>query len=75
MDALDALDNPDAITIDWLITAASADLGAFLLDRKNRKAVAHRIMEAGYEMVRNDVAADGLWRIKGTRKSSMPRAS
>jgi hypothetical protein len=67
-DALDAIGNPDAITIDWLITGASGDLAAFLLDRKNRKAASHRITDAGYEPVRNDVAKDGLWRIKGTRK-------
>ena len=68
MDALDALNNPDAITIDWLITTASSGLTTFLQDRKNRKAASHRITDAGYEPVRNDLAADGLWSIKRTRK-------
>jgi hypothetical protein len=68
MDALDVLNDPDAITIDWLITAASAGLAAFLLDRKNRKAASHRIADAGYVQVRNDLAKDGLWLIKGSRK-------
>lgn len=68
MDALDALGNPDAITIDWLITGADAGLAAFLLDRKNRRIVPHRVADAGYEPVRNDTAKDGLWRIRGARK-------
>jgi hypothetical protein len=68
MDALDALGNPDAITIDWLITGADAGLAAFLFDRKNRRIVPHRVADAGYEPVRNDTAKDGLWRIKGARK-------
>lgn len=69
MDALDALNNPDAITIDWLITTASPGLATFLLERKNRKAASHRIADAGYEQVRNDLAKDGLWVIKKARKA------
>jgi Family of unknown function (DUF5906) len=69
MDALDRLNNPPAITIEYLLTAADPDLFAFLTDRKNRKAVSHRIIDAGYEIVRNDNAKDGQWMVSGTRKS------
>src|SRR5450631_403271 len=69
MDALDVLDNPPAITFDCLMTGAAGDLAAFLVDRKNRKAVSHRIIAAGYEIVRNDAAKDGMWVVKGARKT------
>jgi hypothetical protein len=69
MDALDRLNNPPAITIEYLLTGADPDLFAFLTERKNRKAVSHRIIDAGYEIVRNDVARDGLWVVNGARKT------
>jgi len=69
MDALDTLNNPPAITLECLMTGAVGDLGAFLHDRKNRKAISHRIIAAGYEIVRNDTAKDGLWVVKGARKT------
>jgi len=69
MDALDMLNNPPAITFDCLMTGAAGDLAAFLWERKNRKAVSHRIIAAGYEIVRNDTARDGLWVIKKARKT------
>jgi hypothetical protein len=75
MDALDRLNNPPAITIEYLLTAADPDLFAFLTDRKNRKAVSHRIIDAGYEIVRNDVAADGLWVVNGARKTIYAKKS
>jgi hypothetical protein len=68
MDALDTLNNPPAITIESLMTGATGDLAAFLHDRKNRRAVSHRIIAAGYEIVRNDMAKDGLWVVNGARK-------
>jgi hypothetical protein len=69
MDALDMLNNPDAITFESLMTGANSDLFAFVTERKNRKAVSHRIIAAGYEIVRNDVARDGLWVVNGARKT------
>jgi hypothetical protein len=69
MDALDVLNNPPAITVDYLLTAAGPDLFAFLTDRRNRRAVSHRIVDAGYEIVRNGDAKDGLWVVNGARKT------
>jgi hypothetical protein len=73
MDALDMLNNPPAITFDCLMTGAAGDFSAFLHERKNRKAVSHRIIAAGYEIVRNDAARDGLWVVKGARKTIYAR--
>jgi Primase C terminal 2 (PriCT-2)/Bifunctional DNA primase/polymerase, N-terminal/Family of unknown function (DUF5906) len=68
-DVLDVIGNPPAITIDRLIASAGSDLGLFLKDRKNRKAVAHRIGAAGYSVVRNDQAKSGLWVVDSVRKA------
>jgi hypothetical protein len=73
MDALDMLNNPPAITLGCLMTGAAGDLSAFLNERKNRKAASHRIIAAGYEIVRNDTARDGLWVVKGARKTIYAR--
>jgi hypothetical protein len=75
MDALDVLNNPDAITFESLMTGASGDLAAFLHERKNRRAVSHRIIAAGYEIVRNDTAKDGLWVVNGARKTIYAKKS
>ena len=60
-DVLDLIGNPPALTIERLAASAEADLSAFLRDKTKRKAAKHRIEAAGYEIVRNDVAQDGLW--------------
>jgi hypothetical protein len=77
-DLLDKLGNPDAVTLKQLITAASSSgnifsgsihsLAHFLEDRKNRRAVPHRLDGAGYTPVRNDAALSGLWVVDGTRQ-------
>ena len=73
MDALDMLNNPPAITLACLMTGAAGDLSVFLHERKNRKVAGHRIIGAGYEVVRNDVPKDGLWVVKGARKTIYAR--
>jgi hypothetical protein len=40
----------------------------FLSERKNRRAIHHRMEGCGYVPVRNDVAQDGLWRVSGSRQ-------
>jgi hypothetical protein len=71
---------PDAVTIPAITSAASAAGGGFLTwiaDRKNRRAIPHRMEQCGYVPVRNDAAKDGLWKINGARqvvyaKSDLP---
>lgn len=67
-DALDALGNPDAVNIATIAAAATGSFLAWITDRKNRRAIPHRMEQAGYVPVRNDVAKDGLWRISGSRQ-------
>jgi hypothetical protein len=74
-DVLDMIGNPPAITINCLIASASLDLSTFLRERKNQKAVSHRITAAGYSVARNDVAKDGLWVVAGARKTIYAKTS
>jgi hypothetical protein len=60
-DVLDRMNHPPAITIGRLADTAGTDLENFLRDRKNRKTASFRIAAAGYEVVRNDAAQDGMW--------------
>jgi hypothetical protein len=72
-DALDKLGNPDAVTIEQ-IRNVTTDIGGqdslwrWLGDRKNRKAVSHRLENCGYLAVNNPDPDDGLWRISGRRQ-------
>jgi hypothetical protein len=80
LDVLDMCSNPDAITTDTLAEAARSNRPEFynwLMDRRNRRTVPHRLESAGYTAVRNDAAVDRLWKIHGRRhvvyaKKSLP---
>lgn len=77
-DVLDELGNPDAVTLGDIRASATGDLLEWLNDRKNRRAIPHRMESAGYVPVRNDAdTSDGQWKISGKRqtvyaKSSLP---
>lgn len=67
-DALDALDNPPALTIDLLCYHSDDAFSAWLEDRKNRRAIPHRLEQAGYDSIVNPAAKDGLWVILKRRQ-------
>ena len=58
-DVIDALGCPRATTIGHLATMADAEFGIWIRDRKNRRAIPHRLEKCGYVPVRD--AKDGLW--------------
>jgi hypothetical protein len=67
-DVLDKLGWPDATTINELaLETSNADLATWLRDRKNRRAIPHRLERCGYIPVRNDTANSGLWVVRGIR--------
>jgi hypothetical protein len=74
-DALDLLGNPNATTVDRIATIATAELGLWIRDRKNRRQIPHRLEECGYVRVRNDAAKDGLWVINSSRQAIYARSS
>ena len=72
-DIVDDLGNPDALTVAILINKAgevmdSGNLETWLRDRKNRRAIPHRLERCGYVAIRNDTADDGFWKISGKRQ-------
>jgi hypothetical protein len=72
-DVLESLGNRPAVTLVDLATYAGEGFRGWLEDRKNRRQVPHRLEAAGYTPVRNDAAADGLWRIHGRRQAVYAR--
>jgi hypothetical protein len=67
-DVLDALGNPNVVTIEQLVAKAWGELGTWLEDRHNRRAIPHRLARCGLVPVRNPEAEDGLWKIDGRRR-------
>ncbi|HVY89068.1 MAG TPA: DUF5906 domain-containing protein [Hyphomonadaceae bacterium] len=68
-DAIEALGNPDALTLRQLDnTTRSAAFRNFLTDRRNARQIPHRLEAAGYVAVRNEHTKDGLWKIGGRRQ-------
>jgi hypothetical protein len=48
------------VTLAEIITAANYELTEWLKERKNRRAIPHRLERCGYTPVRNNDATDGL---------------
>ena len=59
---------PDALHFKLLIAAATDDILEWLMNRKNRRAIPHRLERCGYISVRNPEAKDGYWVIDSTRQ-------
>lgn len=65
-DVIERLGNPAVLTLEQIIAATTDDsFEAWLTDRKNLRAVPHRLEAAGYTPVRNPDAGggSGLWRV------------
>ena len=67
-DVLETIGNPDATSIIRIKAKAQLDLSQWMGDRKNRRAIPHRLEKCGFVPVRNDDAKDGLWKVDGTRQ-------
>ena len=59
---------PDATTLAAIMGSANGDIYDWLDDRKNRRAIPHRMEKCGYAPLRNDGADDGLWKVNGARQ-------
>jgi hypothetical protein len=73
-DVIDALCNPDALTLEDVCGKANYTFASWLEDRKNRRTIPHRFEKCDYVRVRNDDTEDGLWRIDGVRQTVYARA-
>ena len=58
-----------AVTLNMLVSHAGGDFLLWLQDRKNRRAIPHRLESADYVPVRNDTAKDGMWKIRDRRQA------
>jgi hypothetical protein len=67
-DALDKLDNPNAVTLAEIADKAEPGLAEFIRDRKNSRIIPHRMEACGYVALRNPSADSGLWVIKKRRQ-------
>jgi hypothetical protein len=67
-DLIDKIGNPDALTINQLIAAATGDILDELMVRKNRRAIPHRLERCEYVSVQNPDNKKGLWVLKGERQ-------
>ncbi len=66
---LDRMGNPEATTLIRITAAAMGELETWLKDRKNRRAIPHRLEKCGYVPIRNDASKQGLWIINDTRQA------
>ena len=57
-----------------IIINATEELAEWLRERKNRRAIPHRLERCGYIPVRNADAADGLFKVRGRRQAVYGRA-
>ena len=65
------LGNPDAITLEQLLVKATGAAAEWLLDRKNRRSIPHRLDRCGYTSVRNPETSDGRWKVQGKRRGRL----
>jgi len=61
-DVIEDLKDPNALTLAMILTVSTGPLDDFLRDRRNRRAIPHRLEQCGYVPVRNPYADDGLWK-------------
>ena len=76
---LDLLENPDAVTVEMLADQAyRTQMFSFehwLVDRKNRRSIPHRLEDAGYPAVRNPDQKEGRWKIAGRNTTVYAKAT
>jgi hypothetical protein len=74
-DVLEALGNPYAVTLPQLVATAMGEASDWLTDRRNRRAIPHRMERCGYTQVRNPDADDGRWKLQGKRQVIYAKAN
>jgi hypothetical protein len=67
-DVLDELKRPNICSIMMLVASNAGMVLEWLLDRKSRRTMPHRMGRCGYIPCRNPRADDGLWKINDRRQ-------
>jgi hypothetical protein len=73
-DILEKMGDPPATTLDRITNESANGLREWLEDRRNRRAIPHRMERAGYVSIRNGDAKDGMWKINDRRQRIYGRA-
>ena len=73
MHAIEELGKPPALTLDNLKLSAEPALVQWLDDRRNWRAIPHRLEECGYVRVQNRYSQQGLWRVNNKRQAIYAR--
>jgi hypothetical protein len=55
--------------------AVGRDAGEWLMDRRNRRSIPHRMERCGYTQVRNPNTEDGRWKLQGKNQVVYAKAS
>ena len=66
-DVLDALGNPDAVTLVQIQETATGNFQQWLLDNKNNRAIPHRMDACDYVPCHNPDEKSGRWRVQNKR--------
>jgi hypothetical protein len=74
-DLIDKLKSPDALTVAQLIAAATGEVVEWLMDRRNRRTIPHRLERCGYVSVRNPYSTDGRWKVQSTNLTIYAKAT
>jgi len=72
---LETMKHPDGVTLALLISNAKGAIAEWLMDRKHRRSLPHRLERCGYVSARNPGRDDGLWRIEGERQRVYVKAT
>jgi hypothetical protein len=70
VDGESVIEPPKALTVKQLadVMRTENDLSSWLRDRRNSRAIPHRLNKCGYVAVHNDTAKDGFWVVGGKRQ-------
>ena len=73
-DGLDELKRPEICSLSMIVATSAGARMEWLLDRKLRRTVPHRMERCGYVPVRNPNSKQGLWTISDRRVTLYARA-
>ena len=75
-DVLDKLGNPDATTLGRIRNKVQDEnFNRWLADRRNSRAIPHRLEMCGYVAIRNDTNDRGFWIVDGRRQVVYAKAT
>jgi hypothetical protein len=74
-DVLDELEQPHICSLLAILASPRGAALEWLLDRRHRRSIPHRMERCGYIALRNPQTEDGLWRIGGRRQTLYVKTS